>query len=220
MLCCNSMRFFAMGSCGHKNVCHICVLRTRLLIKDHKCSICKTELDEIVISQDKNLTWKEFEEKKPAHPNNLKDKQDPTIYYEDHKAKAAGMKLRTLTCLIKDCPSTAPFPNEESLRRHLEQHHQKTFCKICLKGRMVFIREQRIYHIKALRNHIEHGDPPSEKGPEILPHPWCDFTEEFFYNDQDFSEYLNRHHLTCHLCGDAHKHVYYRDYESLEKHFA
>ena len=53
-----------------------------------------------------------------------------------------------------------------------------------------------------------------------MPHPWNDFCEEFFYNDQDFLDYLNRNHLTCHLCGDAHKHVYYRDYESLEKHFA
>ena len=52
-----------------------------------------------------------------------------------------------------------------------------------MKGRTVFIREQRIYHMKALRQHIEHGDPGSEKGAEILPHPWCDFCEEYFFND-------------------------------------
>ena len=92
-----------MGVCGHKNVCHTCVLKARLLLKDNKCSICKTELEEIVISQNKNLTWDEFEEMKPGLPNHLKDKEDPTIFYEDNKAKGAGMKLRTLTCLMKDC---------------------------------------------------------------------------------------------------------------------
>ena len=74
--------------------------------------------------------------------------------------------------------------------------------------------------MKALRNHIEHGDASNEKGGEILPHPWCDFCEEFFYNDYEFYNHLNRMHLTCNLCGDYHKNVYYKDYESLERHFA
>jgi len=25
--------------------------------------------------------------------------------------------------------------------------------------------------------HIQKGDPGSEKGAEVLPHPWCDFCE-------------------------------------------
>ena len=50
-----------MGKCNHKAVCHKCVLRIRLLMKDKKCSICKTELESIVISKDNSLTWDEFE---------------------------------------------------------------------------------------------------------------------------------------------------------------
>ena len=84
----------------------------------------------------------------------------------------------------------------------------------------MFIREQRIYHLKALRSHIEHGDPANERGAEILPHPWCDFCEEFYYDAHEFYDHLSRNHLTCHLCGSYHKHVYYSDYESLERHFA
>jgi hypothetical protein len=101
----------------------------------------------------------------------------------------------------------------------MEQMHQKTFCKICLAGRTVFIREQRIYHTQKLRQHIEHGDPGGEKGAEILPHPWCDFCQQFYYNDQIFLDHLQRLHLTCHLCDDFYKSYYYSDYPSLEKHF-
>jgi hypothetical protein len=90
-----------------------------------------------------------------------------------------------------NCNQANVFPNVESLRRHLEQAHQKTFCKICLKGRAIFIREQRIYHIQKLRSHIENGDSANERGAEILPHPWCDFCEEFFYDVQAFEKHLH-----------------------------
>jgi len=46
-----------MGKCNHKNVCVNCALRIRLLMNDHKCSICKTELDEVVVSKDLGLLW-------------------------------------------------------------------------------------------------------------------------------------------------------------------
>ncbi len=91
---------------------------------------------------------------------------------------------------------------------------------MCLKGRTVFIREQRIYHMQKLRNHIEHGDAASERGAEILPHPWCDFCEEFFFDANLFQDHINRMHLTCHLCNSEHyRHMYYDNYESLEVHF-
>jgi len=167
-----------------------------------------------VISNKQDLTWEQFDAE-----DCLQDKEDDTIFYEDSKAKAAGMQLRSLQCLMYNCPSTQNFPNVESLRRHMETQHQKTFCKICLAGRTVFIREQRIYHVKALRNHIDHGDPGTDKGAEILPHPWCDFCEQYFFNDQIFLDHLQRNHLTCHLCDDHYKNFYYNDYLSLETHF-
>ena len=120
-----------------------------------------------------------------------------------------------------NCNSAQAFPNVESLRRHLESVHQKTFCKICLQGRTIFIREHRIYHIKQLRQHIEYGDPSNERGAEILPHPWCDFCEQYFFNELTFMDHLQRTHLTCHLCtDDQFKNMYYKNYDSLEIHFA
>jgi hypothetical protein len=51
ILCFNDLRFFALGKCNHKNVCHTCILRLRLIMKDNQCPICKTHLDEIVIAE-------------------------------------------------------------------------------------------------------------------------------------------------------------------------
>lgn len=148
------------------------------------------------------------------------DKEDPTIFYHNFKAKAASLKLRSMQCLIRDCPQEKQFPNIESLKRHLELDHQKTFCKICLKGRLVFVREQKLYNVKHLKFHIQGGDPGNERHPEILPHPWCDFCEEYFFNDQLFQDHLTRNHLTCHICGEFCKNIYYATYTNLENHFA
>lgn len=90
-MCLEPIVHFAMGKCNHKSVCHKCALRIRLLLEETKCSICKQELDEIVISNDATLTWDEFNPK-----DAIQDKEDETVYYEDTRAKAAGMQLRSL----------------------------------------------------------------------------------------------------------------------------
>ena len=85
LLCYNNLQFFQLGKCNHKNICHTCGLRLRLIIKDLQCSICKTDLTEIVISEDQSLTFEKFE-------NELRekleyDREDNTIFYDGNKAK-------------------------------------------------------------------------------------------------------------------------------------
>ena len=84
----------------------------------------------------------------------------------------------------------------------------------------MFIREQRLYNLKHVDFHIRDGDPGTETQAEILPHPWCDFCSEYFFNDSQFIDHLNRNHLQCHLCPDYYKTIYYSTYPSLETHFA
>jgi rubrerythrin len=57
ILCFNDLNFISLGRCDHKNVCNTCSLRLRLILEDEQCPICKTELDEILITKDKNMTW-------------------------------------------------------------------------------------------------------------------------------------------------------------------
>ena len=103
ILCYSDIKFYAMGKCDHKNVCHKCSLRIRLVMKDMKCSMCKTELDEIVIASDQDLTWDDFED--TLKHKALGDKEDENIYYVSPQAKAAGMQLRSLQCLMYNCNS-------------------------------------------------------------------------------------------------------------------
>lgn len=59
-----------------------------------------------------------------------------------------------------------------------------------------------MYNTKYLKNHIQYGDVGNDRQAEILPHPWCDFCQEYYFNDMIFADHLNRNHLTCHICGD------------------
>ena len=146
ILCFNDLQYIALGKCNHKNVCHLCILRLRLIIKDIKCPICKTPCEEILISENKDITFEQFD--KELKSTLICDKDDKQVYYENGKVKAAGMKLRALQCVIPNCNPGYQFHNFEEIKKHLEYEHQKTFCKICLKDRLVFIREQRLYHTK------------------------------------------------------------------------
>jgi len=109
ILCFNEIEFFALGSCGHSLVCAKCALRIRLLMDDQKCALCKTELEEVVITSDRGLTWANFD--KNLRNECDKDRVDETIFYRDRPSKIEGMKLRTLTCLINSCSHKAHFPN-------------------------------------------------------------------------------------------------------------
>ena len=80
ILCYNSIEFFSLGCCDHKNTCHKCALRLRLIMKDEKCSICKTDLDEVVITKNKDLEWHEFERR--GRKKAIEDKEDSSILYD------------------------------------------------------------------------------------------------------------------------------------------
>ena len=80
ILCYNVIDFFAIGICDHKNTCHKCSLRLRLIMKDEKCSICKAELEEILISKNKSITWAEFE--KRWRKKAIEDSEDSSILYD------------------------------------------------------------------------------------------------------------------------------------------
>ena len=68
---------------------------------DKHCPLCKTELEEIVVSQDRDLTWDHFERR--VKKSCEVDRVDETIYYQDRNCKNEGMKLRMMTCLINNC---------------------------------------------------------------------------------------------------------------------
>ena len=61
ILCFNDLKFYAVGKCNHKNVCHICILRLRLIMKDIQCPICKTKCDEMFIVESLNFNFERLQ---------------------------------------------------------------------------------------------------------------------------------------------------------------
>ena len=81
--------------------------------------MCKTELEEVVISKDYSLTWAHF--KKKLKKKAIEDDEDETILYTDEESHKAGQHLRTLNCMVYNCKAhRSDFPNVISLTRHLE----------------------------------------------------------------------------------------------------
>lgn len=109
ILCYNEIQYIALGSCGHTLVCAKCCLRIRLLMGDKSCPLCKQELEEVVITGNRSLTWNEFD-RRVRHECD-QDREDESIYYTDRASKIEGMKLRTLNCLIANCSHKGHFPN-------------------------------------------------------------------------------------------------------------
>jgi hypothetical protein len=89
VLCYGDLKFYALGKCEHKNVCHTCALRLRLIMEDDQCPICKTDLDEIVITDDKELDWKFFYKK--VMRNCEEDPEDESIIYHNDACKKASL---------------------------------------------------------------------------------------------------------------------------------
>lgn len=114
LLCDNRLTVFAMGPCGHKNVCVTCMLRLRYILEDEECPVCRADLDEIVISDDKSLTWEFFNKKLKKKCE--EDPEDDTVYYHNEASKQASLQHRTLNCFYPNCPSyKQQFPNRASL---------------------------------------------------------------------------------------------------------
>ena len=149
----------------------------------------------------------------------IRDKDDGSVYYLNERCKNASVFPRLNNCRIGKCRNNKEFTNVNGLKRHLERDHKKTFCEICLKYRLVFIQEQKTYFLNRINEHIENGDPGDEQCAQILPHPYCNFWEQYFFDDENLKDHLFRQHMTCTICGDDYKNWYYTSYESLEKHF-
>ena len=76
-----------------------------------------------------------------------------------------------------------------------------------------------MYHVDRLETHYYNGDPGGETDIEILPHPYCDFCKISLFNDVQLGIHMSKDHFVCHVCGDKHKHIYYKNYKELEQHF-
>ncbi len=245
VVCCETMNFVGLGSCGHCSVCDLCFLRLRVLMKDIKCTLCKSILPAVFVTRvpkDVSITY-------------LEDGWASQVYarlnieYEKEKGNEAGgsiqdfgdfkidedsamvfdrtawgryselVKLRELRCGISHCP--LPYGTKlndfDSLQNHLKTAHEKSLCSLCYENRGQFVMELRRFNDKELSYHMDKGD----KNTAFKGHPRCKFCDNMpFYNDDALYKHLNEKHETCFICSrGGFRGDYFRDYSSLVQHF-
>jgi len=212
ILCVNKLHTAALGECGHKAVCYFCVLRLRWVMGRTACSICKVDSGTVYVTSDLSANYEDFpREGKPL----IRDYSDQNVLFEDKSTYEYMVRMRSYCCLVKGC--NKQMFDKKALEGHMKTQHNRILCHICFKNRPVFIGEQFIYSNQTFNDHIKYGEYYSDL--MIKPHPCCSFCNENFYTEEPLLDHLSKCHMSCHLCGEKAKYVYYKDYMDLETHF-
>ena len=205
-VCCQEMQYHAVGSCGHNDMCMRCALRLRILLKDFKCPICKAELDRVLITDNPNRTLEEY-------PRLTLIEAEHGFLFENREAVDIMQKLTTFSCWLRECQNlhNKSF-TQANLKKHMDYAHKLRFCEICLKSRIVFLCEQKLYTAQELDKHIQNGDT------DVPGHPMCLFCKTRFFDDQELRRHLQEKHFSCGICENS-RMLFYENYEKLRQHF-
>jgi len=203
-VCCKELDFYAVGACGHNDMCLYCACRLRMLQKSFDCPICKVHLPHILITTNPNARL-------DSYPSLDSASNEYGIICEGQEAQQALGRVNSYNCWLCKGPK-AQNRTQAHLKKHLEQVHKKKFCEICLKSRILFVWEQKLYKFNEIKSHKEKGD-----SGEIPPHPKCLFCNKHYYDTNELKSHLEAHHYSCSLCES--QYLYYENYDKLKTHF-
>jgi hypothetical protein len=202
-VCCKDLGFHAVGICGHNDMCLYCACRLRILLKDNKCPICKTNLPKILITKNPSARFEDY-------PELDSGKNEYGIICDTSEAQQAYSKIQSLDCWLPNCRN----PKNKTLaqlKKHIDSHKLR-FCNICLKGRLIFIWEQKCYSHQELKRHMQYGDE------DISPHRECLFCKSYHYDENELGSHLEAKHFFCNVCEEK-SYIYYENYDKLKLHF-
>jgi len=222
ILCCaDKMSFVGMGSCGHTDVCWVCTMRMRSLAHDHRCPVCKEELDEVVITANAKATF-------PTESALRKLPCDSAagVRFADEDVQQAVMRLFEYRCRYDYCAqASTAFRSLKELEDHMWYKHWGQLCKVCLEGRSAFLFEQRVYLSKDMERHNREGDPVHISKQYVCApvpsHPKCDFCNRRFFDADELTRHMHECHHLCHLCGNMGRHnEFFKTVKALARHYA
>lgn len=218
LICCQDKpRFATRGKCGHIEVCWICTVRLRALLKDNSCPVCKEELSQVALVADPR-------EASGAHTSSALMDPKLGIIYDNEEIRWEVERLFDYICWMHGCGQLArSFRTLKELERHLLEEHGRQFCPTCLRGRQVFLHEQLLYVSDDLSRHHREGDAAVLDGGVLPPsaaHADCKFCRKSIYSQEDLLEHMYRQHSLCGLCErSGRKWEFYNDYGSLSLHY-
>ncbi|CAK59149.1 unnamed protein product (macronuclear) [Paramecium tetraurelia] len=214
VLCVQEADIIGLGHCNHKTFCYQCMIKMRVISKITMCPICKQQLDKIILTDNLNAQFADFQINKliPITYSEAKD----VFYTDSEDIKTKVESLNNFKCPFQECQNGQLMSNYNQLRFHLKDQHQRQFCDVCIEQKTCFLVEQQVYTDYEHRKHLQHGDY-DEDGNLIFKHPYCKYCKKNFYDEDKFKYHLNIAHINCNLC-DNRKFVFYKDHLSFEKH--
>lgn len=216
LICCKEHpKYVAVGRCGHAEVCWLCAVRMRVLLKDMRCPVCKEELEDVTLL---------LARRRPVHKESASRHQVWPISFDTEDVRAEVESLFDYSCWQHGCRSLGScFPSLAALEQHLWEQHSRRFCHTCLCGRGVFLHEQLLYCDEDLGRHAREGDAShilGKRAPALPPHTSCDFCKKSYYSKEVLWDHMHRRHHLCGLCERAGRRgEFYRDYGYLSQHY-
>ena len=217
IVCCDPIRYYAIGECNHTVCCSVCTMRLRILFGDRTCVLCKHEQDRVVVCRDTHRKYADFQIYGDVAGGLIFDDVS-NCFFDNKEHHDEMLALRQTACSEGKCRSNVRrFANVGFLDKHLKKDHRLSVCKLCAEAKRMFPAELPRFSVKQLDKHIKQGDPATG----FPGHPLCRFCNTRYFNDADLFKHLNQDHFSCDLCDRASPddNQYYKDYKSLERHF-
>lgn len=205
VLCCHVSDLWAIGECNHPT-CLLCSARMRVLCNQKDCPVCRLSLSQVVVLSKvrpfQSLSYSRW-------PSKLKH----GMYFEMWDLLDIFHHITDNWCRL--CPHLPPQRTFKKLKEHIKIHGL-SFCDICVDGLKLFPSEFKMYTRSDLTTHRRQGDADdkSHKG-----HPYCQFCDERYLDNDILHMHLRKTHFWCHFCENEGKQDYYVDCHSLKKHF-
>jgi E3 ubiquitin-protein ligase ZNF598 len=224
LLCCTPMRLLSFGSCGHVTACGPCCLRLRMCYKRTDCSVCKSELPDVVIAPwrsdlpDFSFFLDHPEAVARSRPGQLgpgcilADKWQPKNRRPSSKLLHDLERSIGIACSVCDKSGARPFSDFKDLAAHLFERHGKHICGMCFREGRTFPLDLPLYNKK--KDVKEHT---------AAVHPRCDFCRgRTFFDGDSLWTHMMEHHHRCHLCdpGPGGSDSWFADTGNLRSHLA
>ena len=243
-ICANKITYYSITPCNHRT-CHICDLRVRALYKTKNCLTCRvgnchgpfrrplmmflcwhrhlltslilqTPVDYVIFTADGERPYNDFSATDVSTiDTNL------GIKYANEDIVGDTVLLLRYNCPEPTCDFAGlGWPN---LHKHVRTVHHKRMCDLCTRNKKLFTHEHELLTDRELERHTRKGDdrPGAVDQTGFKGHTLCTFCGERFHDDDRLFEHCRARHERCFLCDrrDSRQPHYYRDYDSLEKHF-
>jgi E3 ubiquitin-protein ligase ZNF598 len=207
------MRLVAVGECEHP-LCHVCMLRLRVLCEQKACPVCRRESNLVYVSRNLAATYAALS----ARPTAAID-QSAGIAYESLTQRAEAESL-----LDFNCPKCS-FRKAESLRvlkNHLKSVHQVQFCDVCLRHLKRFPSEHETFTLKELTEHRRFREEGTDTARRTFGHPTCKFCNNCaFFDNDDLLKHLRTDHEECSACARrGQRYNFFANNVTLFEHYA